>query len=113
MPTSIATQSGPKLSAWGRLAMPGTEILAEDLESATRDAVLCRGLGRSYGDSSLPARATDKVVATRHADRILAFDPESGVIRAEAGISLAELNRLFIPRGWFSPVTPGTKYVSG
>jgi FAD/FMN-containing dehydrogenase len=100
------------LSGWGRLPAPGRELLAENLEAATEDAVLCRGLGRSYGDSSLPANASDKVVATRLANRILAFDPATGVIRAEAGLALAELNRLFIPRGYFTPVTPGTKFVT-
>jgi decaprenylphospho-beta-D-ribofuranose 2-oxidase len=34
------------------------------------------------------------------------------VLRAEAGLSLVEINRIFMPRGWFSPVTPGTKYVT-
>ena len=34
------------------------------------------------------------------------------MLRAEAGLSLAELNRLFMPRGWFTPVTPGTKFVT-
>lgn len=107
-----ATGDVPTLSAWGRLPMPGKEILSEDLERASRGAVLSRGLGRSYGDSSLPASADDRVVATRLANRILAFDEQTGVLRAEAGFTLAELNRLFIPRGWFTPVTPGTKFVT-
>jgi decaprenylphospho-beta-D-ribofuranose 2-oxidase len=101
-----------KLSGWGLVPEPGREQLSEHLEPATVGAALSRGLGRSYGDSSLPARATDKVVGTRLADRILAFDAEAGVLRAEAGLSLAEINRLFIPRGFFSPVTPGTKFVT-
>ena len=92
--------------------MPGRESVSENLETATQGAVLCRGLGRSYGDSSLPAEVGDKVVATRLANRILSFDASTGVLRAEAGVSLVELNRLFIPRGWFSPVTPGTKFVT-
>ena len=86
---------------------PGYEGLSINLEVLTRGAVLSRGLGRSYGDSSLPARPDDKVAGTRLADRILSFDPTTGVIRAEAGLSLAELNRVLLPRGWFSPVTPG------
>jgi decaprenylphospho-beta-D-ribofuranose 2-oxidase len=100
------------LSGWGRLPVPGREILSENLEAISKGAVLSRGLGRSYGDSSLPAVATDRVVATRMANRILAFDETTGVIRAEAGLSLVELNRLFMPRGWFTPVTPGTKFVT-
>jgi decaprenylphospho-beta-D-ribofuranose 2-oxidase len=100
------------LEGWGRIPAPGREVLGTDLESLTRGASLSRGLGRSYGDSSLPARAEDRVAGTRFADRILAFDETTGVLRAEAGLSLAELNRIFIPRGWFPPVTPGTKFVT-
>jgi FAD/FMN-containing dehydrogenase len=100
------------LEGWGRLGVPGRELLSPDLERLTKSAALSRGLGRSYGDSSLPARPGDKVASTRLADRILAFDPATGVLRAEAGLSLAELNRVFLPRGWFPPVTPGTKFVT-
>lgn len=102
----------PTLQGWGRLPAPGAERPSEDLARVTAGAALTRGLGRSYGDSSLPATADDRVASSRLADRILAFDPETGVIRAEAGFSLVELNRLFMPRGWFSPVTPGTKFVT-
>jgi FAD/FMN-containing dehydrogenase len=100
----------PTLSGWGRLPAPGRELVGEDLEGLTRGAALTRGLGRSYGDSSLPARAEDRVVNSRLADRILAWD--GAILRAEAGLSLAELNRLSMPRGWFTPVTPGTKFVT-
>jgi decaprenylphospho-beta-D-ribofuranose 2-oxidase len=100
------------LSGWGRLGVPGKQILSESLEAVTRGAVLSRGLGRSYGDSSLPAHPEDKVVGTVLANRILKFDVTTGVLRAEAGLSLAELNRISIPRGWFTPVTPGTKFVT-
>jgi decaprenylphospho-beta-D-ribofuranose 2-oxidase len=102
----------PTLTGWGRVPEPGRELLTENLESATVGATLSRGLGRSYGDSSLPAEPGDKVVASRLANRILAFDHVTGVLRAEAGLSLAEMNRLLIPRGWFTPVTPGTKFVT-
>ena len=110
MPNSVAHE--PTLAGWGRLAVPGKETLSENLEAITHGAVLSRGLGRSYGDSSLPAQPTDKVAATRLANRILSFDETTGVLRAEAGLSLLEMNRLFMPRGWFTPVTPGTKYVT-
>lgn len=102
----------PTLSGWGRIPAEGRETLSEDFERLTEHATLSRGLGRSYGDSSLPANPADKIVASRNANRILSFDPSTGVIRTEAGFSLDELNRLFLPRGWFSPVTPGTKFVT-
>ena len=49
---------------------------------------------------------------TTLANRVLAFDPSTGVLCAEAGFSLRELTRLFYPRGWFAPVIPGTSYVT-
>lgn len=108
----VPAQAESMLEGWGRLPVAGRETLTENLETATRGAVLSRGLGRSYGDSSLPAVSTDKLVNTKMANRILAFDESTGVLRAEAGLCLADLNRLYIPRGWFTPVTPGTKFVT-
>ena len=100
------------LAGWGRIKKPGKEVLSEDLRSLTADAVLSRGLGRSYGDSSLPPPGHLEVATTTLADRILAFDETTGVLRAEAGLSLRELRRLFLPRLWFTPVTPGTQDVT-
>ncbi len=108
----IASPDTPTLSGWGRVPVPGTEIVPNDLEMATRGATLTRGLGRSYGDSSLPANPRDKIVTSRLANRIRSFDASTGIIRAEAGLSLVDLIRLMIPRGFFSPVTPGTKFVT-
>ena len=100
------------LSGWGRVSVPGAEILSEDLERITKGAILSRGLGRSYGDSSLPPPGKTEVVSTVLADRILAFDAATGIVRAEAGLSLRDLNRVFMPRGFFPPVTPGTMFVT-
>jgi FAD/FMN-containing dehydrogenase len=101
------------LAGWGRApVVPGHEVRSEDLARIALGRPLSRGLGRSYGDSSLPAAPDHEVVSTVLADRILAFDADSGVMRAEAGLSLADLYRLFLPRGWFVPVTPGTKFVT-
>src|SRR5262249_47638603 len=106
------TGASPTLSGWGRVPSPGPEVPSGDLEALPRDAILCRGLGRSYGDSSLPPREHPVVAATPLADRILSFDPETGALRAEAGLSALEIVRTFLPRGFFLPVTPGTQYVT-
>ncbi|HTV22695.1 MAG TPA: FAD-binding oxidoreductase, partial [Polyangiaceae bacterium] len=110
--TPAKKEAVPQLSGWGRVPEPGREIVGEDLVALTRGAALSRGLGRSYGDSSLPAAASDKVVNTRLANRVLGFDETTGVLHAEAGVTLVDLNRLLLPRGWFTPVTPGTKFVT-
>jgi decaprenylphospho-beta-D-ribofuranose 2-oxidase len=92
--------------------VPADERLGEDLARLTRDASLTRGLGRSYGDASLPPPDEPVVANSRLADRLVAFDDATGLLTAEAGLSLFELNRIFWPRGWASPVSPGTQYVT-
>src|SRR5262247_1887261 len=101
------------LAGWGRAPIvPEHEVRSEDLARIADGRPLSRGLGRSYGDSSLPAPRDHEVVSTVLADRILSFDADSGVLRGEAGLSLDDIYRLFLPRGWFVPVTPGTKFVT-
>jgi decaprenylphospho-beta-D-ribofuranose 2-oxidase len=101
------------LRGWGSApVVPGHEVHSEDLARLTEGMPLTRGLGRSYGDSSLPAARDRRVASATLADRILSFDPQSGLLRAEAGLSLSDLYRLFLPRGWFVPVTPGTQFVT-
>jgi decaprenylphospho-beta-D-ribofuranose 2-oxidase len=112
MAEAVLSKAQPQLVGWGNIPAPGRELVTENLERSTVGAALSRGLGRSYGDSSLPASPADKVIGTPLANRILSFDEHTGVLRAEAGLSLAEMNRLFIPRGFFTPVTPGTKFVT-
>jgi FAD/FMN-containing dehydrogenase len=111
---NVDPQNGqpPQLAGWGRIARPGRELISEDLKELSKKAVLSRGLGRSYGDSSLPPPNCPEVMGTVLADRILCFDETTGSIRVEAGLSLHDLNRLFFPQGWFTPVTPGTQFVT-
>lgn len=92
--------------------MPGREEFSENLVRLSEGAVLSRGLGRAYGDSACPPNAESHVATTVLADRILAFDEETGILRAEAGLSLFELKRLMLPHNWFTPVTPGTQFVT-
>ena len=102
------------LAGWGRHPVRrGRVTRAERLAlPAGTVRVAPRGLGRAYGDAALPADEGDVVVDTTAADRIIEWDPASGRLRCEAGLGLAEVIRLFLPRGWFPPVTPGTKFVT-
>ncbi len=70
---------------------------------------IARGLGRSYGDSSMQPNKT--IIMTNYSD-ILRFDKKKGIIKLQAGISLLKLLKYIIPKGWFIPVSPGTKYVT-
>jgi decaprenylphospho-beta-D-ribofuranose 2-oxidase len=102
------------LSGWGRQQWVETPLVAaEDLKRGSAGAALSRGLGRAYGDAALPSpRQAGVVMKTTPADRILAFDPVTGILRVEAGISVGELTRLLLDRGWFLPVVPGTRFVT-
>lgn len=111
-PPDIARGTDPLLTGWGLTGRPAVEVRSESLERVTEGATLTRGLGRSYGDSSLPPDGVRWVAGSALADRILEFDPDTGAIRAEAGLTVAELNRLYLHRGFFVPVTPGTQFVT-
>lgn len=101
-----------RLSGWGRYPVVEGALRAPTTPSAVaRELIgesITRGLGRSYGDSAL----APKVVSTHYLDQILEFDDSTGRIRAGAGLPLAELLAILAPRGWFPPVTPGTKFVT-
>jgi len=73
-------------------------------------AGLAFGCGRSYGDSCLAE--SGHVLAMQHMDRVISADWDNGVILAQAGMTLAELIRIALPKGWFLPVSPGTKFVT-
>jgi len=70
--------------------------------------MISRGLGRSYGDSSL----SERIISTLRFNRMLAFDKKEGIFTCESGTSLREILDVIVPAGWFLPVTPGTKHVT-
>ncbi|MDF2481242.1 MAG: linked oxidase domain protein [Stenotrophomonas indicatrix] len=72
--------------------------------------VLAHGNGRSYGDSCLNPGAT--LLTSRGLDRFIDFDPATGIVSCEAGVTLADILDIALPRGWFLPVTPGTRYAT-
>ena len=74
------------------------------------EPMIARGLGRSYGDVALNENGL--ILSTLRYDNFLAADWVSGRIRAQAGLSIDELLRVAVPKGWFMPVTPGTKFVT-
>jgi len=71
---------------------------------------LAAGNGRSYGDVGL--NAGHSLMLARGLDRYVAFDDATGILECEAGVLLGDITRDFLPRGWFLPVVPGTRFVT-
>ena len=106
-----------EVSGWGRFPKTTAEII-EPVDSASlkkivlaqnkSDSLICRGAGRSYGDSSLSSR----MLSSRFLDSFLALDEKAQTIRCGAGVSLDAILKLCIPRGLFLKVVPGTRFVT-
>jgi len=106
------------LTGWGRtaptparLSRPqSVEEVAALVRAATGRGVVARGLGRSYGDAAQNSGGVvlDCTALAPSWDH----DPATGLVTASAGMSLHDLMTELVPRGWFVPVTPGTRHVT-
>ena len=104
-----------KLSGWGNYPRVECRLLEFHDAAALRQLVaadfplILRGNGRAYGDAALNPHAT---ISALRFNRLLDFDVSSGKLRCEAGVLLQDVLDVFVPRGWFSPVTPGTQFIT-
>lgn len=73
-----------------------------------KDNLIPRGNGRCYGDASL---AKNTITFTKF-NKVISFDTEKGIFECEAGLTLDKVLEITVPRGWFLPVTPGTKFIT-
>jgi FAD/FMN-containing dehydrogenase len=104
-------------ASWGCLPIAGADRIVERdwrfeplPELTGGDTVLAYGRGRSYGDSCINSHATQ--ISTRQLSRFIHFDVERGLLNCEAGLTLDEILQVIVPRGWFLPVVPGTRFVT-
>jgi FAD/FMN-containing dehydrogenase len=116
---TVATSSTTRVLSWGRYPKTAhrhvhkpawNDQVAQILAGAAPGSLLPYGLGRSYGDSCL--NAGRELIDCRRLNRLLGFDESTGILRCESGVSLAEIIDVFLPQGWFLPVTPGTRFVT-
>ena len=103
-----------KIENWGRNPIIESSVLNFENINELRDHfskqsdLISYGNGRSYGDASLQ----DTVIKTRRFNSMIAFDNETGILHCQSGILIEEILSVFVPKGWFMPVTPGTKFVT-
>jgi decaprenylphospho-beta-D-ribofuranose 2-oxidase len=79
-----------------------------DLDIKLPHSSIPHGNGRCYSDGSLYT----EVVSTLRFDKVLAFDEHAGVVTCQSGVLLSDLLQIIVARGWFLPVTPGTKFIT-
>ena len=79
------------------------------LKKIIKKKCIARGNGRSYGDSSLQPNLT---IEMKNFNKIIYFNCIKGLIKVQSGILLDDLLKIIIPKGWFVPVSPGTKFVT-
>ncbi len=105
-----------RLAGFGRAHAGVSRVLrpgdAGDLEALFEHVVpelpslALRGAGQSYGDAALDDGGT--VLDLSELCRVLAFDPDTGLVDVEPGATIAELCRHALPLGWWPPAVPGT-----
>jgi FAD/FMN-containing dehydrogenase len=103
--------------SWGRYPAYSANVIPlhwqSDFPAVTariHNGALPVGMGRSYGDVCLLKGGN--LLLTTAMNRLISFDPDSGLLTAEAGVTLAQILDFAVPRGFFLPVSPGTKYVT-
>ena len=105
------------ISGWGRTKSIKSNILlphndeqvSEIIKSSNYSSIIPRGLGRSYGDAAQCCIGT--VLDLRNFNKIT-LNKESSSLTVGAGVSLEELLKYIVNKGFFLPVSPGTKYVT-
>ncbi|WP_349365216.1 MAG: FAD-binding oxidoreductase [Roseitalea porphyridii] len=102
-------ESFGRVNRKSRAALAGRHALAGIAEAAPA-SLLPFGNGRSYGDSC--HNDAGLIADMRGLDRIVAFDPDTGLLEAEAGVMLHAIIDHCAPHGFFLPVTPGTRFVT-
>lgn len=103
-----------KISGWGKHPIIDSEVFniynSADASFAIEntDEGICFGNGRSYGDSAL----AKNTYSTKTMNYFTNFNPETGSLSCQSGVTLKEILDVFVKRGWFLPVVPGTKLIT-
>lgn len=85
-------------------------VQADELKDklAESNGLITRGMGKCYGDAAL----SHNIISTQQFDKIIELNETEAWIHCQSGVSLADILDLIVPKGFFLPVTPGTKFIS-
>ena len=102
---------GMATGAHARVLRPRTveEVVAAfELARSEGLSLGLRGTGCSYGDASVNAQG--HALDVTRMNRVLDFDPETGVANLEAGVTLEQLWKTILPHGYWPRVVSGTMF---
>lgn len=102
--------STQRYSGWGRAIWAKGTVRRPTRPDLVRADAPARGQLRSYGDAAL--RSDGAITDMTQLDRVLRWDPSTGLIEVEAGMRLGELLRVTLRHGWRPAVLPGTGFAT-
>lgn len=105
------------IAGWGRTNFVNCEInhpnniseIQNSISESPKNSTITRGLGRSYGDA---AQNKDGLVFELNKFDKIKLNDKEGFIEVGAGVSLDQILKYIVPRGFFLPVSPGTRFVT-
>ena len=102
---------GMAVGAHSKVLRPrSVEEIVAAFNVARRDGVPLglRGGGNSYGDASVNDRG--HVLDISRMNRILDWNPETGIVEAEPGVTIEQLWKRILPDGYWPRVVSGTMF---
>ena len=105
-----------KISGWGNNLSIRSNVLypknnseiIKILKSKIINKILCRGLGRSYGDNNL----SKNVISLQNYPKKYKINKKKGILECTVNISFRDINEYLIRNGFFFNVTPGSQNVT-
>lgn len=105
-----------RVSSWGEVSSSMSYVYRPSTIEALRDvlqlakqsgrSIGLRGGGNSYGDAAM--NTENIVIDFRRMNRILEWNPETGRVRVEPGVTLSELWQYTLEDGWWPAIATGT-----
>ncbi len=107
-----------ELTGWGRSSAAASRVcrperqgeIAAALDETGPEGLIAHGAGRAYGDAAL--NSGGRALLTTRLDRLLSFEPTTGEVVAEPGVTFRDLLNVFVPRGFMPPTSPGTAFAT-
>ena len=103
-----------KIKSWAKYYLGNYKLYQprsiDDIKTllSNNTKIISSGGFRSYGDSAI----NEIILNSKYFNKIINFDEKKGILKAQAGVTIKEMIKFLLPKGWFLKVTPGTKFAT-